>query len=117
MALYTSEMYKNKIRNELRKNTSDYTHLIIVNNHMDYIKIKVKKGENIKDVLYNIIQDFDNNIFEIYNYSLDIEQQINEQRAYNIESKTNYYDTALKYAQLHHLNQKRKDGTEILIIQ
>ncbi|MBR5369862.1 MAG: bifunctional (p)ppGpp synthetase/guanosine-3',5'-bis(diphosphate) 3'-pyrophosphohydrolase [Bacilli bacterium] len=69
-------------------NTGEYSHAIIVCDTFDYddYVVYVKKGEDIhsKVQYYNDFMQM-RRIMEIYNYSLDINKQLNESKAWHIE--------------------------------
>lgn len=103
-----------------------YSHVLICLDHFDYEYFPryVKHNENINDVIDGIRSRGTigmMSIEEIYNYNLDIDKQLNEQRAYNIEpltskSKTEISKTkeALEYATLMHKGQFRHDETDYI---
>ena len=69
-------------------NTGEYSHVLIVCDTFDYddYVVYVKKGEDIhkKVQYYNDFMQM-RRIMEIYNYSLDINKQLNESKAWHIE--------------------------------
>ena len=82
-------MKKEEIRKiVLSGNTGEYSHVMIVCDTFDYqdYPVYVKYGEDIKIIVakYNAYNNT-NRIMEIYNYNLDLENQLNETRAYHIE--------------------------------
>lgn len=82
-------MKKEEIREMVtRGNTGEYSHVIICCDTFDYedYPVYVKYGENIKKVVANYNNgSTKNKVMEVYNYNLDLEKQINEERAYHIE--------------------------------
>ena len=69
-------------------NTGEYSHVLIVCDTFDYddYVVYVKKGEDIhsKVQYYNDFMQM-RRIMEIYNYSLDINSQLNESKSWHIE--------------------------------
>ena len=82
-------IYNNMIRSLFIKvDMSKYSHLIIAvdKSEMKFIKIFVKRSDDIKDVLFNIVSNPTYEINEIYNYDMDLEEQIAEARTYHINA-------------------------------
>ena len=109
-----------------RGDKNKYSHVIICLDHFDYEYFPkyVKYDEDINDIINEISNKGYNemlSIKEVYNYNLDLDMQLNEQRAYHIEplkeiqkvqnSKTK---EALEYATLMHKGQTRHDGSEYI---
>lgn len=89
-----------------------YSHVMICLDHFDYeyFPIYVKREDDIYGTIKGLkIQDPGNmlSIEEIYNYDMDIEKQLNESRAYNLEN-TSIMDKALEFAKEKHKGQIRK---------
>lgn len=123
----------------MRGNTGEYSHVIIVVDRFSYedYPVYVRYDEDIR----NVISQYEGNIYsltgvmEVYNYNLDLEKQLNENRAYHIEPitkpkkespkkeieqkidyKTNIdvskeVESAIEYAKEMHKGQCRHDGT------
>ena len=71
--------YKEMIKSMFNKsNKYDSSHLIIIINNDEFIfeSIYVKRKENIKDVIFKIIQNENYEIKEIYNYDIPLESQL-----------------------------------------
>lgn len=100
----------------MKGDKSRYSHLIIVvdKEDMEYVKIFVKREENIKDVLYNIITCQNYQIKEIYNYDMNLSEQIAEDRAYHITATYNKMEEAYKFAREKHKGQIRLNGTSYI---
>ena len=84
MASSTYGEIRRMVKNGINKG---YSHVIIVCDTFDYedYPVYVKKDEDI----HSIISKYNKNmqkIMEIYNYDMDIEKQLNENRAYHIET-------------------------------
>lgn len=112
MARDMNNMYQNMIRSVFKKEERDkYSHLIIiVDNDMEYIKRKVLRSENIKDVIYGYVSQPYYLIKEIYNYDMDLDSQLTEKKAYNINLKLNDYERVYEFAKKKHENQRRRGG-------
>lgn len=107
-------IYNNMIKSVFAKgDKKTHSHLIIVNDKedMEFVKVFVKRDEDIKDVLYNIISHPNYVIAEIYNYDMDLEKQMKEPRAYYIESTYDKMAEAYAFASERHKGQTRMDGT------
>lgn len=116
---------KNEIKRIIKeKNNNIYSHVII---YFDYLKNKyffrfVDKNENINYIIDEIRNDSNkiNAIKEIYNYKLDLNEQLKEPIAYNIfpyDNELNKFESsnkALKLAYKMHKHQYRKDGTKYI---
>lgn len=62
------------------------THVIVVCDTFDWddYPVYVYEGQDINEEIYNFNNDSMQRIMEVYNMSLDIEDQMNEYRAYHI---------------------------------
>lgn len=109
-----TNLYENMIRSLLKEEDKDkYSHLIIVidRTYDEFKKIFVKREQNIKDIIFNIICNPSNEIKEIYNYDFDLEKQINENRAYHLTKGYDKMEEAYEFAKLKHSGQTRLDGS------
>lgn len=109
-----TNLYENMARNLLKEGGKEtYSHLIIVVDTSDseFVKIFVERNEDIKDALFGIICNPDFEIKEIYNYDMDLEEQIKERRAYNIEAIYNKAKEAYDFAREKHEGQTWEDGS------
>lgn len=92
-----------------------YSHLVIIVDRSEYIPdeiIKyVERTEDIKDVLFQYISNPNYEIWNIYNYDMDLEQQINENRPYHITAPYNKMNEAYNVAKRKHKGQIRKNGS------
>ena len=116
---------KNEIKRIIEeKNNNIYSHVII---YFDYLKNKyffrfVDKNETVNYIIDEIRNDSNkiNAIKEIYNYKLDLNEQLKEPIAYNIfpyNNELNKFESsnkALKLAYKMHKHQYRKDGTKYI---
>ena len=119
-------MNKEEITNILMSgNTGEYSHLIIFCDTFDYEDYPryVKYDEDVE----KIISDEGKyggmtKVMEVYNYSLDLNEQLNEYRAYHIHPKGKENNNnkpvenerikkALEFARNAHINQLRIDGS------
>lgn len=112
-------MEKERRKILLNKGSKDkHSHLIIFIDRSDFIPeeiIKyVERNENIKDVLYQYICDPNISIWCIYNYDMELEMQINEDRPYHITTPYNKTNEAYLFAEKKHKGQVRKDGSEYI---
>lgn len=110
------KIYKNMIRSLFDEGDKDkYSHLIICidksDKDLEYVKRFVKREDNIKDVLFNIISCPDYEIQEIYNFDIDLKEQLEEYRAYHINTPYNMMNEALEFAKKRHEGQTREDGS------
>lgn len=108
------KIYDNMVRSLFNKGDKEkYSHLVIAidNDEMEYVKIFVKRDENIKDVLFKIICNPTYEIKEIYNYDMGLEEQIRENRTYHITTIYNRMNEAYKFAKVKHDGQTRADGS------
>lgn len=133
-------MNKEEITRAVMKgNTGEYSHVIIAVDRFDYedYPVYVSYNEDIRKVIMEYQGDIHSmtGIMEIYNYNLDLEMQLNENRAYHIEpivklnkqedkkdediktdNKINNniskeLEEAIEYATKMHKGQYRHDGT------
>ena len=109
-------MEKEKRKYLLNKgNKTEYSHLIIIIDRSDYIPEEiiryVKRTEDIKDVVFQIITNPNYELFNIFNYDMDLEIQINEIRPYHIIAPYSKKHEAYKFAETKHKGQIRKDGS------
>ncbi len=110
--------YKEMIKSMFNKsNKYDSSHLIIIINNDEFIfeSIYVKRKENIKDVIFKIIQNENYEIKEIYNYDIPLESQLEEKRAYNIFTPYDKVEKAFRYASKKHTHQKRKNNDPYIV--
>ena len=76
---------KEDIRGWLSKNEGEYSHMIVVCDtfdHSDY-PVYVLKTENIDECLKAIRKQDMTRVMEFYSYSMDLESQLDEERAFN----------------------------------
>lgn len=112
---------KNEIEKIVRKgNKEKYSHVMICLDHFnyEYFPKYIKRSDDILEVMNHIQQNDIGNMLsieEIYNYDMDIEEQLNEQRAYYIEKSEKQFsitDKALEFAKEKHKGQMRKGKIE-----
>lgn len=86
-----------------------YSYIIVYNDKIDesFKFWYVEKDRDINIVLANIL-NLNFNILEVYNYRLDIEEQL---KSYDEKSVNSLSIKALKFATRMHEDQTRKDGT------
>ena len=82
-------MKKNEIKEIVMEGaTGEYSHVVICCDTFDYedYPVYVKYGEDIRKVIenHNNSQNM-SRVMEVYNYNLDLEEQLNESMAYHIE--------------------------------
>ena len=91
------------------------SHLIIIIDRSEHIPEEiiryVKRSEDIKNVLFEYVCNPNLDIWNVYNYDMDLEMQINENKPYHIISPYNKMNEAYKFAKEKHIGQFRKDGT------
>lgn len=113
-------MSKNTIKNILYAGNSEiYSHVLICKdyNSDEIFPRFVKFSEDLEEIINNINKYHLQYIYEIYNYNLNIEEQLHEGRSYHtekyIQDKINEskIELAIKYATRMHEGQTRKDGT------
>lgn len=112
-------MEKEKRRYLLNKeNKKENSHLIILIDRSYYIPEEiiryVKRNEDIKNVIFEYICNPNIEIWNIFNYDMDIEMQINEEKPYNIITPYNKMNDAYNFAKEKHKNQVRKDGSDYI---
>ena len=118
----------------MKGNTGEYSHVIIVVDRFDYqdYPVYVSYNENISEVIMKYQGGINSltGIMEIYNYNLDLEKQLNENRAYHIEpigklknnevnkvtnktqkNMSKELEAAIEYAKEMHKGQCRHDGS------
>lgn len=99
-------------------NRNKHSHLIIVIDRSEYIPEEitryVERSEDIKNVLFQYICNPNLDIWNIYNYDMDLETQINENKPYHVVTLYNKMDEAYIFAKQKHEGQVRKDGTEYI---
>lgn len=116
---------KNDIRKIIEsKNKNKYSHVLICFDYLNnnYFFRFVYRNENIFSVIDNIRSNNSkiNAIKEIYNYNLDLNEQLKEQRTYNIFPYNNKLteceiaNKALDFAYKMHEGQYREDGTKFI---
>lgn len=92
-----------------------YSHLIIVIDRSEYISDEiiryVKRSEDIKDVLFYYICNPKFEIWNVYNYDMDLTEQINETKPYHVVAPYNKMRDAYCFAKQKHEDQRRKDGS------
>lgn len=96
--------------------TIDATHLIIFFEPREGATVTkyVKPGQSVQEVVNSVIKFGSKyRVQAIYNYDLDLEEQLNELKPNHFEPSKKYktnYEKALEYATIKHEGQKR-DGT------
>lgn len=92
-----------------------YSHLIIIIDRSEYIPdeiIKyVERSEDIKDVLFKFICNPNYEVWNVYNYDMDLDKQIDETKPYHIIAPYNKMNEAYNLAKKRHEGQTRKDGS------
>lgn len=92
-----------------------HSHLVIIVDRSEYIPeeiIKyVEREENIKDVLFQYVCNPNQEVWNVFNYDMDLETQIQEEKPYHITAPYNKMKEAYKVAEEKHKGQTRKDGT------
>ena len=100
-------------------NKNIHSHLVIVVDRSEYIPEEiieyVKRDEDIKNVLFKYICNPNYEIWNIYNYDMDLEKQINERKPYHIIAPYNKMDEAYNVAKKKHEGQTRKDGNPYIV--
>ena len=120
-------MNKEEITNILMSgNTGEYSHLIIFCDTFDYEDYPryVRYDEDVEKIISDQRKYGGmTKVMEVYNYNLDLNEQLNEYRAYHIHPKGKENNNnnkpvenerikkALEFAKEAHLNQIRADGT------
>lgn len=91
-----------------------HSHLIIAIDRSGFIPeqiIKyVERTENIKNIIFEFVCNPNLDILNIFNYDIDLEEQINESRPYHIVSPYNKMNDAYIFAKEKHEGQFRKNG-------
>ncbi len=78
---------QNEIREWLKRGKKNSaTHMIVVCDTFDYedYPVYVYEGDDVNKVLDEYKRAEMSKIMEVYSYSIDLETQINESRAYNL---------------------------------
>lgn len=92
-----------------------HSHLIIIIDNSEAIPVQITRyvgrDENIRDVLFQYTCNHNLEISDIYNYDMNLEVQINENKPYHIEVPYNKMNEALEFAKKKHEGQVRKDGS------
>ena len=108
-------LYERKVEELLKRGEKEnYSHLLIIldKEEQDTIPYYVKKEQDIKDIVFDIVKYPNYKILEVYNYEMDLEEQIKERRSYHID--TEYTNAKVKeayeFAKTKHKGQKRKNG-------
>ena len=113
-----SDLYEKMIRSLVKEEDKKrYSHLIVLidNNDREYIKLFVEREENIKDILFNVVSNPNYSIKEIYNYDMDLEVQIKEEKAYNIKAFRDLCEEAYNFAKEKHNGQFRLGGRPYIV--
>ena len=96
-------------------NKNEHSHLIIIVDRSDYIPEEitryVKRNEDIKDILFQYICNPNLEIWNIYNYDMDLEIQINESKPYHVIAPYNKMKEAYNFAKQKHEGQVRRNGS------
>ena len=96
-----------------------YSHLIIFYDEWEYSDYGcyVSYDEDVNEVIRNRLSYGMCRVMEVYNYNLDLESQLEEERAYHIEpivkiacNINSEIKKAFLFAQEKHKNQRRKNG-------
>ena len=115
-----SYLEKKEIEKIVKKGDSGkYSHVMICLDHFDYSYFSIYVNRD--DEILKVIDDFNDlnsgdmlSIEEIYNYDMNLDEQLNETRAYHIESKTekdnDITSKALEFATKKHKGQMRKSA-------
>lgn len=96
-------------------NKNQHSHLIIIIDRSDYIPEEitryVKRNEDIKNILFQYVCNPNLEIWNIYNYDMDLETQINEDKPYHVVAPYNKMNEAYNFAKQKHKGQVRQDGS------
>lgn len=96
-------------------NKKEHSHLIVVIDRSNYISEEltryVKRNEDIKNILFQYVCNPNLEILNIYNYDMDLETQINEDRPYYVVAPYNKMTEAYNFAKQKHAGQIRQDGS------
>ncbi|MCM1053016.1 MAG: HD domain-containing protein [Ruminococcus sp.] len=114
-----SYMTKNQIKEGLYYGKDkNYSHFIIYLDTFDYEYgfWYVKNDENVNSIICELNSRDMTKIVEVYNYSLDLEEQLAEVRAFHIEEpkKISITAKALEFATLKHKGETRFNGTDYI---
>lgn len=94
---------------------SKHSHLIIVIDRSNFVPEEIIKyvdrKEDIKNIIFNFACNPNLDIWNIFNYDMDLDKQINEHRPYHMIAPYNKMNDAYTFAQERHKGQVRKDGT------
>lgn len=76
---------KEDIKEWLSRNEGEYSHMIVACDIFDYsdYPVYVKKTEHLDDHLDRLGAQEMTVVMEFYSYSMDLEAQLNEERAFN----------------------------------
>lgn len=95
-----------------------HSHLVIIVDRSEFIPeeiIKyVERNEDIKDVLFPYVCNPNYEIWNVFNYDMDLVSQINEDKPYHIVAPYNKMKEAYEVAKQKHKGQTRKDGTSYI---
>lgn len=96
-------------------NKNKHSYLIIVVDRSERIPEEiiryVERNEDIKNIIFQYACNPNLYIWNIYNYDMDLEVQINERRPYHIVAPYNKMNDAYIFAKQKHEGQFRKDGS------
>lgn len=96
-------------------NKNKHSHLIIIIDRSDFIPdeiIKyVERNDDIKEVLFKYICNPNYEIFNVFNYDMDLEKQIDENRPYHIIAPYCKMNEAYSFAKQKHEGQTRENGS------
>jgi len=120
-------VYINMVKEMIsRKNKNEYSHCIICydKTYKFYFPRFVSYYEKVQDVINKTIELSDEErivICEVYNYNMDIDKQLKEEKSINIlpiikkHIEEPKLQAAFEYASLMHKGQLRKDGTPYIL--
>lgn len=99
-------------------NKSKHSHLIIVVDRSEYIPEEiiryVERNEDIKNIIFQYVCNPNLDIWNIYNYDMDLGVQINESRPYHMTAPYNKMNDAYNFAKKQHEGQIRQDGSSYI---
>lgn len=99
-------------------NKKQHLHLIIIVDRSEYLPSQiiryVNRTEDIKNVLFEYVCNPNLDIWNIYNYDMDLENQINESKPYHIVAPYNKMNDAYQFAKQKHEGQVRQDGSKYI---